>query len=51
VEAEKHNPKVAGKEKECGDKGQGDGKEEYYSSKELTDAHNQKDEFQDQLRT
>jgi hypothetical protein len=50
VEAEKHNPKVAGKEKECGDQGQSDGKECYYSSKQLTDAHNQKDEFQDQLR-
>jgi hypothetical protein len=30
--------------------GQGDVKEGYDSSKQLTDAHNQKDEFQDQLR-
>jgi hypothetical protein len=50
VEAEKHNTKVAGKEKECGDQGQGDVKEGYVSPKQLTDAHNQKDEFQDQLR-
>jgi hypothetical protein len=27
VEAEKHNPKVVGKEEVCGDQGQGDGKE------------------------
>jgi hypothetical protein len=27
VEAEKHNPKVVGKEKVCGDQGQGDGKD------------------------
>jgi hypothetical protein len=39
VEAEKRNPKVAVKEKECGDQGQGDGKEGYDSSKQLPDAH------------
>jgi hypothetical protein len=52
VEAEKHTPKVAGKEKEYGDQGQGqgDGKEGYDSSKQLPDARNHKDEFQDQLR-
>jgi hypothetical protein len=51
AEAKKHNPKVVGKEEECGDQGQGDGKEGYDSSKQLMDAHNyQKDEFQDQLR-
>jgi hypothetical protein len=49
VEAEKHNSKVTGKEKECGDLGQGDGKEGYDSSKQRMDARNQKDEFQDQL--
>jgi hypothetical protein len=49
VEAEKHNPKVAGKEEECWYQGQGNGKEGY-ESKQLTDSHNQKDEFEDQLR-
>jgi hypothetical protein len=49
VEAEKHTPNVAGKEKEYGDQGKGDVKEGYYSSKQLTDANNHKDEFQDQL--
>jgi hypothetical protein len=50
VEAEKHNPKVAGQKKEFGDQGQGDGNERYDSSKQLPDANNHKDEFQDQLR-
>jgi hypothetical protein len=49
VEAEKHNPKVAGKKKEYGDQGQGDVKEGYDSSKQLPDAHNHKDKFQDQF--
>jgi hypothetical protein len=48
VEADKHNPKVAGKKQESGDQGQGDGKEEYDSPKQFPDAH--KDEFQYQLR-
>jgi hypothetical protein len=50
VEAEKHNIKVEGKKKEFGDQGQGDGNEGYDSSKQLPDAHNNKGEFQDQLR-
>jgi hypothetical protein len=41
---------LAGKEKEYGDQGQGDEKEVYDSSNQLPDAHNHKDEFQDQLR-
>jgi hypothetical protein len=48
LEAEKHNPKVTGKKQEYGDRGQGDGKEEYDSPKQLPGAHNE--EFQDQLR-
>jgi hypothetical protein len=48
VEAEKHNPKVAGKKQESGDQVHGDGKEEFYSPKQLPDAHNE--EFQDRLR-
>jgi hypothetical protein len=50
VEAEEHNPKMAGKKKEYGDQLKGDGKEEFDSPKQFPDAHNHKDEFQDQLR-
>jgi hypothetical protein len=49
VKNEKHNPKRVGKEGLYGDQGQVDGKEGDDSSKQLTDFHNQKDEFQDQL--
>jgi hypothetical protein len=48
VEAEKHNPKVAGKKQESGDQVQGDEKEAFDSPKQFPDAHNE--EFQDQLR-
>jgi hypothetical protein len=48
VEAENHNPKVAGKKQKYGDQIQSDGKEEFYSPKQFPDAHNE--EFQDQLR-
>jgi hypothetical protein len=48
VEAENHNPKVAGKEQKYGNQVQGDGEEEFDSPKQLPDAHNE--EFQDQLR-
>jgi hypothetical protein len=41
VEADKHNPKVAGKKQEYGDQVQGDGNEEFYSPKQLPDAHNE----------
>jgi hypothetical protein len=47
VEAEKHKPKVSGNKQEYGYQGQGYGNEEYYSPKQLPDAHNE--EFQDQL--
>jgi hypothetical protein len=47
VEAEKHNPKVAGKKQEYGDQVQGDGKEAFDFPKQFPDAHNE--EFQDQL--
>jgi hypothetical protein len=47
VEAEKQNPKVAGKKQESGDQVQGYGKEEFDLPKQLLDAHNE--EFQDQL--
>jgi hypothetical protein len=50
VEAEKHNPKVAGKKKEYWDQRKCNGKEGYDSSKQLPDGHNHKDGFQDQLR-
>jgi hypothetical protein len=50
VEAEKRNPKVAGKKKEYGGQRQDDGKEGYDSSKQLPDAQNHNDKFQDQLR-
>jgi hypothetical protein len=44
VEAEKHNPKVVGKEELYGDQDQGDGKEGDASSTQLLDYHNyQKD--------
>jgi hypothetical protein len=41
VEAEKHNPKVAGKKQEYGDQVQGNGKEEFDSPKQLPYAHNE----------
>jgi hypothetical protein len=50
VEAEKHNPKVAGKKKEYGDQGQGYVKEGYDSLKQPPDAQIHKDNFQDQVR-
>jgi hypothetical protein len=48
VEAEKHNPKAAGKKKESGDQVQGDVKEQFDSTKQLPYTHNE--ETQDQLR-
>jgi hypothetical protein len=48
VEDEKQNPKVEGKKQEYKDQGQNDGKEEYDSPNQLSDAH--KDKFKDQSR-